>query len=176
MANVANFTRPGNPPPMDPDPLFSESRRFQRELAASAQISALAHLLANTHALYEGLPRPDPLTAEHQRVYTRAACLAVRFCADVQRTTARRLTQQLAVNTFDELKARLKSCDYTEAQVDEEIAAWVGGLLDTYLHHLAVGCGRSAAEHEFFNKAMADFEATFTQPSLVLPPHGTTGE
>lgn len=160
----------------DPDPRFSGARQMHADLMASAQIPAIAHLIANAHALYEGQPMPDPLTPEHRRVYSRAACLALRFVTEWARDGAMKRTQQLAVNTFDELKARLKSCDYTPEDVDEAISLWARGLVETFCHHLAVGCGRSTAEHEFYNQAMADFEAGF-QPALNLPPYdGTTGE
>jgi hypothetical protein len=99
--------------PQPPEP-GTEYLRFQRDLAATEQIRTLAHLLANVHWLYEGWFKfNDPLQGELARIYTQAACLAVRECSEPERNVADDRAEMYGLQAFPELERQLASCDTT---------------------------------------------------------------
>lgn len=121
---------------------------FQRELAATEQVAgALAPLLANTHFLFEGWGQVAlPLAGELKRIYIKAACYAVRWCSDVQRSGATSRAENYALNAHPALLKTLASCDTTPAAGEEAIRAFVRSCLD--VHRAALMNGPALSERE----------------------------
>jgi hypothetical protein len=124
-----------------------EFLRFQRELAATEQITGyLAPALAHVHWLFEGWGEVPRLTGELLRIYTKAACFAVRFCSDVDRKCSVSRAENYAVEAFPALQAALKSCDNTPEDCERAIRAFVRDVIDVQRFSLMNGPAMSALE------------------------------
>jgi hypothetical protein len=90
---------------------------FQRQLAASGQIEVLAGLLAHVHFLYEGWGQVAlPLDGELKRIYSKAACMAVRACSDVEQQVARGKAERWALDNYMRFRMQqLKTTDHEES-------------------------------------------------------------
>jgi hypothetical protein len=115
---------------------------FQRQLAASEQISALAKLLAHVHFLYEGWGQvAQPLGAELTRIYTKAACYAVRACSDVEQRVASGKAERWALDHYMDLRlAMLKSPSHEDSM--KLLRDFVRGILDEHRFCLMQGCNQ----------------------------------
>lgn len=108
-----------------------EYLNFQRELAASADISALAGLLSTIHCKLEGWPIIAlPLAGDLKRIYTKAACYAVRFCSEVERQGATSRATAHGVARFDQLERDLRKPEATEDVRTDLIVTFIRECLD----------------------------------------------
>jgi len=148
---IVKFKDPREQPVFQPDQdaAWQESRRFRQRLQASVEMNTLACEIADCHMAYEGWPLipGDPLP-----IYKAAAETAVRSCSiEVQACAASQL-EQYAAATYDDLAARLRSCDATPEARVREIKRWARELVAVHTYHLRHEAGRHPLEVKQFEQ------------------------
>lgn len=139
--------KPSDPREQDikpaPEP-GSYYRQFRKELKASGQVKAIADLIANAHALYEGWTSHvwAPPSAMHKQQAERA----IRACSPECRSAATTAMEHYVLTALERLDQRNKSCDMTREDFERErkMIARIG--LEVYDFHLLHEVGRSHHE------------------------------
>lgn len=141
LQTIHDSDKAGMPPPVpDPPEPGTYHLTFQKQLAATEHVSTLAKLLAHVHWLYEGWgPVPTPLGAELTRIYTKAACLAVRYCSEPERQVAESKAERWALDNFLQLRMDLLQTQDRQ-ETEQLIRAFARRILDEQRFSLMQGC------------------------------------
>jgi len=100
----------------------------------------LMDALIRTHFDFEGWQQVLHPGPSMKATYSPAVSMAVRYASTPCREVAENCAVALAEQRLSELP-------------HQEVQRLARDIIDTYLWHLQVGCGRSQAEWDLFNKA-----------------------
>ncbi len=136
------------------DAQWVESRRFRRQLEASAEIHDLAADICRVHFVYEGWQSqaaywPWPIHKQAAEIAVRSCSVEVQACATTQ-------LEGYAVARFDNLAAWLASCDATPEARVREIKRYARELVAVHAYHLRHEQGRHALEVQQFEQGVLD--------------------
>jgi hypothetical protein len=110
---------------------------WTRQLAASAEITVLATVLAIAHFKHEGWGELAlPLTGELQRIYHGAAEYAVRFCSEADRKVAE---DRAVGHALTAIGQALMAPQFTPDTIAAGVKAAIHDALDIYRHSLMHG-------------------------------------